>query len=118
MWRGRLTVKKICNRARYSVAPERAGGRFQLHEAFDVSGALDVRDALEAERIEPARQWASRMNRAARSIQRGASSIGEKAQERSAPNRVARDRRAGADFGRARDPDYVVGRERDNLIAA
>src|SRR6185437_7164706 len=82
-----LNVEKFRDRACYSIDSERSRRRFELHKALDMSGAVSAGRALEAERIEPAGERATLMDRAARPLKRGASPVGEKAQERAAAQR-------------------------------
>src|SRR6185437_15581719 len=88
-----LHFEKFRDRACYSIDSERSCRRFESHKALDMSGAISAGRAFEAERIEPAGERAALMDGAARPLKRGASPVGEKAQERSAPQRVTRNRR-------------------------
>jgi hypothetical protein len=58
------------------------------------------------------------MKRAAIAVKRGAPAIGNEPQDRSAPNGIPLNDRAGVEAGRARDPQNIVRRERNDLVMA
>src|SRR6266849_3868983 len=93
-----------------TVDAERPLRGFELDEMFLVARAL------ESQRIEPACERPPRMNRAARSIERGASALGFKFQYGTAANGITGDRFAGADTCGAGEAKNVVRRKRDDLV--
>ena len=58
------------------------------------------------------------MKRTSRAIEAGAHSLGKKTQDGPASNGVASYDDAGAEAARARNPDDVVRRERDDFVMA
>src|SRR5712692_456752 len=93
-----------------TVDAKRPPRGFELDEMFLVARAL------ESQRIEPACERAPRMNRAARSIERGASALGFKFQHGTSANGITGDRFAGAETSGAGEAKDVVRGKRDDLI--